>query len=137
MRKSSINCCLHAHKGLSEMLSEFLEEVIEPGQSFLSPQRMSRVLCIPLSELARVTHLHRNTLARQPRSDRVQTRLGEIASIISFAAELVGDTSRAIIWFRHQPLKGFDHKTAEQLVAAGHGAAVRKHLEILAEGGHA
>jgi uncharacterized protein (DUF2384 family) len=119
------------------MLSRFLDEVIEPGQGFLSPHRMSRVLCIPLSELARVTHLHRNTLARQPRSDRVQMRLGEIASIITFASELVGDTSRAIVWFRHQPLKGFDHKTAEQLVAEGHGEAVRKHLEVLTEGGYA
>jgi hypothetical protein len=67
----------------------------------------------------------------------VQTRLGEIARIITFASALVGDTSRAIVWFRHQPLQAFDHKTAEQLVAAGQGEAVRKHLEILAEGGHA
>lgn len=119
------------------MLSKFLDEVIEPGQGFLSPRRMSQVLCMPLSELARVAHLHRNTLAREPRSDRVQSRLGEIAKIIAFAADLVGDTSRAIIWFRYQPLKGFDHKTAEQLVAEGHGEAVRKHLELLAEGGYA
>jgi uncharacterized protein (DUF2384 family) len=119
------------------MLSDFLDEVIEPGEGYLSPQRMSRLLRMPFSELARVAHLHRNTLARQPRSDRVQTRLGEIAGIITFASELAGDTGRAIIWFRHQPLKGFDHKTAEQLVAAGQGEAVRKHLEILAEGGYA
>lgn len=119
------------------MLSDFLAEVIEPGQGFLSPRRMCRALCIPLAELARVAHLHRNTLARQPRSDRVQMRLGEIARIITFASELVGDTSRAIVWFRHQPLTGFDHKTAEQLVAAGQGEAVRKHLEVLAEGGYA
>jgi hypothetical protein len=119
------------------MLSRFLDEVTEPGQGFLSPRRMSEALCMPLSELARVAHLHRNTLARKPRSDRVQARLGEIAGIIAFASSLVGDTGRAIVWFRHQPLKGFDHKTAEQLVAEGHGAAVRKHLELLAEGGYA
>jgi uncharacterized protein (DUF2384 family) len=118
------------------MLSNFLDEVVEPGQGFLSPRRMSKALCMRLSELARVAHLHRNTLAREPRSDRVQSRLGEIARIIAFASELVGDTSRAIIWFRHQPLKGFDHKTAEQLVAEGQGDAVRKHLEVLADGGY-
>ena len=119
------------------MLNDFLDEVIEPGHGFLSPRRMSQALCMPLSELARVAHLHRNTLAREPRSDRVQSRLGEIARIIAFASDLVGDTSRAIIWVRYQPLKGFDHKTAEQLVAEGLGEAVRKHLELLADGGYA
>ena len=84
-----------------------------------------------------MTHLHRNTLARKPQSDRVQARLGEIARIIGLAADLIGDADRAVIWFRHQPLQGFDHKTAEQLVAEGHGDAVRKHLEVLAEGGYA
>jgi uncharacterized protein (DUF2384 family) len=119
------------------MLNRFLDEVSEPGQGYLSPRRMSQVLRMPLSELARVAHLHRNTLAREPRSDRVQSRLGEIARLIAFASDLTGDTGRAIIWFRHQPLTGFDHKTAEQLVAEGHGEAVRKHLELLTEGGYA
>jgi uncharacterized protein (DUF2384 family) len=92
---------------------------------------------MPLSELSRVTHLHRNTLARQPQSDRVQARLGEIARIVTLAADLVGDTDRAVIWFRHQPLQGFDRKTAEQLVTEGQGGAVLKHLEMLSEGGYA
>jgi uncharacterized protein (DUF2384 family) len=119
------------------MLGPFLDEVIEPGQGFLSPRRMSQALRMPLSELSRVIHLHRNTLARQPQSDLVQARLGEIARIIALASDLVGDANRAIVWFRHQPLQGFDRKTAEELVAAGHGEAVLKHLETLAEGGYA
>jgi uncharacterized protein (DUF2384 family) len=119
------------------MLSAFLDEVIEPGGGFLSPRRMSHALRMPLSELSRVTHLHRNTLARKPQSDRVQARLGEIARIVTLAADLVGDSDRAVIWFRHQPLQGFDRKTAEQLVSEGHGRAVLKHLEILVEGGYA
>jgi uncharacterized protein (DUF2384 family) len=119
------------------MLSAFFDEVIEPGRGFLSPHRMSRALGVPLSELSRVTQLHRNTLARAPQSDRVQARLGEIARIIALASDLVGNSHRAIIWFRHQPLAGFDRKTAEELVAEGHGRAVLKHLEMLAEGGYA
>jgi uncharacterized protein (DUF2384 family) len=119
------------------MLGAFLDQVIEPGRGFLSPHRMSRALRMPLSELSRVTHLHRNTLARKPHSDRVQARLGEIARIIALASDLVGDSGRAIIWFRHQPLAGFDRKTAEELVTEGRGRAVVKHLEMLAEGGYA
>jgi uncharacterized protein (DUF2384 family) len=119
------------------MLSAFFEKVMEPGGGFLSPHRMSRALRIPLSELSRVTHLHRNTLARKPQSDRVQARLGEIARIVALAADLVGDADRAVIWFRHQPLQGFDRKTAEQLVSEGHAQAVLKHLELLSDGGYA
>jgi uncharacterized protein (DUF2384 family) len=119
------------------MLSAFFDEVMEPGRGFLSPQRMSRALRMPLSDLSRVTHLHRNTLARKPQSDRVQARLGEIARIIALASDLVGNSDRAIIWFRHQPLAGFAHKTAEELVSEGHGRAVLKHLEMLTEGGYA
>jgi uncharacterized protein (DUF2384 family) len=119
------------------MLSAFLDRVIEPGHGFLSPHRMSRALRMPLSELSRVTHLHRNTLARKPQSDRVQARLGEIARIIALASDLIGDSDRAIIWFRHQPLAGFDRKTAEELVTEGHSQAVLKHLEMLEEGGYA
>ena len=48
------------------MLSAFFDEVIEPGRGFLSPHRISRALRMPLSELSRVTQLHRNTLARKP-----------------------------------------------------------------------
>ena len=119
------------------MLTVFLEKVIEPGRGFLSPRRMSHELRMPLSELSRVTHLHRNTLTRKPQSDRVQARLGEIARIIALAADLVGDTDRAVVWFRHQPLQGFERKTAEQLVSEGHAQAVLKHLEMLAEGSYA
>jgi uncharacterized protein (DUF2384 family) len=119
------------------MLSAFLDQIIEPGHGFLSPHRMSRALRMPLSELSRVTHLHRNTLARKPQSDRVQARLGEIARIIALASDLIGDSDRAIVWFRHQPLAGFDRKTAEELVTEGHSQAVLKHLEMLGEGGYA
>lgn len=45
-----------------------------------------------------------------------------------------GDTGRAIVWFRHQPLAEFDGTTAAELMAAGHADAVLAHLEILRDG---
>lgn len=119
------------------MLSTFLTEVMEPQKGVISPQRMSSVLHISLSRLSQLTKLHRNTLTRNPDSPEVQQRLGEMARIISQAAELIGDQQRAIIWFRHQPLSGFDNKTAEELVAAGQAEAVLAHLAMLNDGVYA
>lgn len=110
---------------------------MEPDLGLISPQRMSSTLHISLIQLSKLTKLHRNTLTRHPESPEVQQRLGEVARIISLAAELVGDQQRAIIWFRHQPLAGFEHQTAEQLVAAGHTDAVLEHLAMLSDGVYA
>jgi len=127
----------NAHYTHKAMRSPFLAEVMEPQKSVISPQRLSSVLHISLARLSKITQLHRNTLTRHPESPEVQQRLGEVARIISLAAELVGDQQRAIIWFRHQPLSGFDHKTAEELVAAGHADAVFEHLAMLSDGVYA
>lgn len=120
------------------MLSSFLDRVIEKKRGIISPQRMSDALHVALGDLARWSRLHRNTLASHPDSEKVQAHLGEIARIIALAADLMGgDERRAVIWFRFQPLSGFDHKTAAELVAEGHADAVRKHLEMLADGVYA
>lgn len=110
---------------------------MEPEQGVISPKRLSSVLHMSLAQLSQLTKLHRNTLTRHPESPEVQQRLGEVARIITLAAELVGDQQRAIIWFRHQPLTGFEHQTAQQLVAAGHGDAVLEHLAMLSDGVYA
>jgi hypothetical protein len=58
--------------------------------------------------------------------------------ILAEAAELLGDDAdKAVLWFRHQPLAGFDHQTAEELVTAGHARAVLTHLAMLREGAYA
>jgi uncharacterized protein (DUF2384 family) len=119
------------------MLNSLLDEVAEPRRGFISPRRLSDTLRMSMAELARVSRLHRNTLAQKPDSARAQARLGEIARILALATELIGDPGRAVVWFRHQPLAGFDNKTAEQLVEAGHGDAVLQHLETLSDGVYA
>jgi uncharacterized protein (DUF2384 family) len=119
------------------MLNAYFDEVTY-GQGLFSPLRMSESLRIPMSQLARIANVHRNSLSRHPESAAVQARLGEVARIIVTASDLLGgDTARAIVWFRHQPLSGFDGQTAEELVAAGHTGAVLAHLETLRDGGYA
>lgn len=116
------------------MLNSFLDKVTDRQRGMISPERVSEALHLPMTRLAELAHVHRNTLARQPESPLVQERLGTVARIIAAAGDLTGDTGRAVVWFRHQPLAGFDGRTAEELVADGHAAAVLAHLEMLRDG---
>lgn len=120
------------------MLSAPLEAVYDPRLNGISPDRVAATLHVPVAELARVVDVHRNTLARAPGSPKIQARLGEVMRILTVAADLLGgDLDKAVVWFRHQPLAGFDGETAEELVAAGHAAAVLTHLGMLRDGGYA
>jgi uncharacterized protein (DUF2384 family) len=120
------------------MLSAVFDSVYDPRLKGLSPDKMAATLHVPLSEIARVADVHRNTLTRSPGSPKVQARLGEMTRILSAAADLLdGDLAKAAIWFRYQPLAGFDGQTAEELVASGHAQAVVTHLAMLRDGGYA
>jgi hypothetical protein len=117
------------------MLAAFLDTVTDHRRGAISPARFGAALKMTLADVARLAKVHRNTLAQKPDSPVVQARLGEVAGIIAAATEMLGgDTARAIVWFRHQPLAGFDGRTAAELTAAGHGDAVRAHLEMLRDG---
>lgn len=115
---------------LTALLTDFRDADV------LSPQRMSKRLRLPIAEFAKLAHLHRNTLAR-PRSAAVQKKLEPIARILAQVEELTGDPDQAIVWFRHQPIPGYEGRTAQDLVEAGHAAAVLAYLEELRDGAYA
>jgi hypothetical protein len=117
------------------MLTALLADIRE--RDFVSPQRLSRRLRLPLAELAKLVHIHRNTLAQRPESPLVQKSLKPVVQILAAAEQLTGDPDRAIVWFRHQPLPGHDGRTALDLVEAGHANAVLAHLEDLRDGAYA
>jgi len=120
------------------MLSTPLEAVYDSRLKCISPDRVAAVLHMPAAEIARLVDVHRNTLARAPGSPKVQTRLGEVMRILTEASDMMGDDlAKAAIWFRHQPLSGFDGQTAEELVASGHAQAVVTHLPMLRDGVYA
>jgi hypothetical protein len=59
----------------------------------------------------------------------------EVLRILIEASEMTGDDFvKAEVWFRHQPLSGFDGQTAQELVVAGHAKAVLTHLSMLRDG---
>jgi uncharacterized protein (DUF2384 family) len=116
------------------MLAAFLDDIRDGD--LIAPRRMAERLRLPMTRLSKLAHLNRNTMASRPDSPAVQAKLGEIARIITRAAELTGDEGRAIIWFKHQPIAGFG-RTAEELVEAGHADAVLWTLESLEQGVYA
>jgi uncharacterized protein (DUF2384 family) len=117
------------------MLANFLESVQQGNM--IAPKLMAAELRVPMTELAKLAGVNRNTLSTKAGSTAVQAGLGMIARIIERAAQLAGDEGRAIIWFRHQPIVGFGGKTAEELVEDGHAEAVLWHLESLENGVYA
>ena len=117
------------------MLASFLE-VIREGD-MIAPRRLAERLRLPMTGLAKLAHVNRNTLATNAGSAPVQAQLGKIAGVIARATELSGDEGRAIIWFRHQPIASFGGRTAKQLVEEGHADAVMEHLAGLENGVYA
>src|SRR3546814_18566568 len=113
------------------MLTAFLDDIRDGD--LIAPRRMAERLRLPMTRLSRIAHLNRNTMTAHPASPTVQAKLGEIARIITRAAELAGDEGRAIIWFRHQPIPGFG-KTAEEPVEEGKAAAVLWNRKSVVEG---
>jgi uncharacterized protein (DUF2384 family) len=113
------------------MLAAFLDDIRDGD--VIAPKRMAARMRVPMTRLSRLAHLNRNTMISRPDSPAVQEKLGQIARIITRAADLAGDEGRAMIWFKHQPITGWG-KTAEELVEEGQAAAVLEDLERMAAG---
>lgn len=114
-------------------ISGFVESLQEPRTPYISPKRFSAALGVQVAGLANLAGVHRNTM-RNPASERLQDKLREMVRVISAAATLTGDVSKAIFWYRNEPIADYDHKTAAELVAEGHVEAVMAHLRDLENG---
>lgn len=113
------------------MLATFFDDIRD--HDLIAPRRLAERLRLPMSRLAKIAHVNRNTMAARPDSPAIQAKLGQIATIIARAAQLSGDEAKAVIWFKHQPIVGFG-KTAEALVEEGQGAAVLWALDGMEQG---
>jgi uncharacterized protein (DUF2384 family) len=54
--------------------------------------------------------------------------------ILTMAQEMAGSEQRAAIWFKHQPIPGWDGKTASDLVHEGKADQVLAYLDALRSG---
>jgi hypothetical protein len=122
-----------AQAAQSEIVSGFVDSLQEPRTPFISPKRFSKALGVQVINLAELTGVHRNTL-RNPASERLQSRMREMIKAITAAATLTNDISKAIYWYRNEPIADYDHKTAAELVAEGHVEAVLAYIRDLENG---
>jgi hypothetical protein len=100
---------------------DFVDYLKDPDSNapLLSPKRFSQALHVDLQTLAEQARVHRNTITRAPGSRGVQNYLREALRVIKAATDLNGDLTKALFWYRNEPLSAFGYKTAEQLVSEG------------------
>lgn len=123
------------------MATAFLDPVINALSTDkahgIEPKRMADMLQMSLGEIAELAGVHRTTLARNPGSPEVQAKLGPIATILSRATDMGGGLSKAVLWFRHQPIAAFGYKRAVDIVQAGEAAQILAWLDALEDGAYA
>lgn len=104
---------------------------------FLSARRVSELLGVTQSELAKLVGIARNTLTARSGARKVDQALSPVVRILAMAAEMAGDENRAVIWFKHQPIPGWAGKTAYDLVGEGKADKVLAYLEAVRSGVYA
>ena len=109
----------------------------EVGSPYLSAHRLSEQLGVTQAELARLVGVARNTLTAKSATRKVDAALSPIVRILAMAAEMAGDETRAVIWFKHQPIPGWAGKTAYDLVGEGKAGQVLEYLEAVRAGVYA
>ena len=123
------------------MVATLLDPVIDAlsgdKSAGIEPKRLADMLQMTQAELADLAGVHRTTLARNPGSPEVQSKLGPIATILSRASDMGGGLSRAVIWFRHQPIAAFGYKRAVEIVEDGEAKQVLQWLDALEDGAYA
>jgi uncharacterized protein (DUF2384 family) len=104
---------------------------------FLSARRVAEQLGVTLSELAKLVGLARNTLTAKSSARKVDNALSNVVRILAMASEMAGGESRAVLWFKHQPIPGWAGKTAYDLVGEGKAERVLAYLEAVRSGVYA
>ncbi len=120
------------------MTSVFLTDVV--GQEGpVSPDLLSGRLKITKAELAAALGLSRESVSKRDRiaSVATQRRLRDMIEIINRVLPWAGSELAAFAWYRSQSIPSFGDQTAEDLVSAGRGEAVKRYLSRIAEGGYA
>jgi uncharacterized protein (DUF2384 family) len=116
----------------------FLSDVIgQDGQ--IEPSRLVLDLRITKTELATASGLSRDSVLKRSRCNThaTQTRLHDVAEIISRVMPWAGSVPQAFAWYRAQPIPSFGDQTPEDLVKEGRAEAVKAYLSRIAVGGYA
>ncbi|GEO40606.1 hypothetical protein SAE02_47540 [Skermanella aerolata] len=116
------------------LLGPVVQAVAEPEGRYLDPRRFLNLTGMQVQDLAALAGVDRNTVARNPRSPKVQNAVGAVVRLLESATEVAGDLNRALLWYRHQPIEAYRFQTPAELVAKGHADAVVAYLDDLRHG---
>lgn len=100
----------------------------------VSARRFASVLHIDMQTLARLAHVHRNTVNRLAGSESVQKYLRDALRVIQTATDISGDVRSTLFWYRNEPLPTFGYKTAEELISEGRTEDLLRYVTSLEAG---
>lgn len=126
---------------MSEVLGNpqhtFLADMMADGA--IDSARLAYALSINKGQLAVAVGVGADTLRKRDRERRstTQSRLKDVVEILNRVEPWCGSIPQAYAWYRSQPLPSFGGQTAEDLVKAGRGEAVKSYLSRIAVGGYA
>ena len=88
-------------------------------EGLFDPVKIARSLRTTVAELADSCGLGLDAVQRKDRvrSVKVQKRLREVVELLNFLEPRFGSALMAYAWYRSEPLSGWGHKTAMDLVA--------------------
>lgn len=109
-----------------------LKDDVRPAN--ISPTKFAEVLDYPLQVVAELAHVHRNTVRNNPYSPDLQGYMRDAVRVLQAAADLRGNVGEALFWFKNHPIRDFDRKTADRLVAEGKAEAVLRYMRSLEAG---
>jgi hypothetical protein len=121
------------HSGKRSLGFPLLDQLRE--KDYLSPTKFIAVMKLDMGTFARRAHVHRNTVARAPESASVQEHIRQNVRVLKAVYDINGqDMEKALVWFKNEPLREFDYKTPETVVAEGRADDVIKLLEMYEAG---
>ena len=109
-----------------------LRDDVRPAS--ISPTKFAEALDYPLQVVAELAHVHRNTVRNNPYSSELQGYMRYAVRVLQAAADLHGDADEALFWFKNHPIRDFDRKAADRLVAEGKVEAILRYLHSLEAG---
>lgn len=107
------------------------------ASGWINPRALAEQLHIPVSELADLVSVSRNTLAAKPLGKKGREALLPLVRLLTHASEIAGSLERAVVWFKYTPIVSMGTQTAMEHVKDGNIAWVHGHLENVYNGVYA
>jgi hypothetical protein len=112
----------------------FTERFSEPNTPYLSPARIGEFFGYQIQELAEHARVHFSTPTLRPQAPQLQKYLQDLVRVLAVATSMTKDEKRAAFLLCNEPLRSFDHKTANVLIREGRTENVIAYLKSFASG---